>query len=423
MAELSRVFVPGTAEPQAPRPKREYVWNKPKASNGSALDAFDPACDTAKAEAATKLPEDGNKVASAPEPEPAPEAAPVEAASDEADFDDSEIETPEDVAFELDTWRAVLSGPEKDKAGLFERAAKALMPLCDKHINEIALRIVDELQALAEAAGIGPDKAQSILADAKEEAEAKEQFTLLKEPEKKPEDAGDEPLRTVSAAEFEGKPVPPRQWIVLGLIPDRNVTLLTGDGDAGKSFLALQLGAAVAIIGSQVKWIGQSVTGGAVLYLSAEDEIDEHHRRLFSIKADYGCRFLDLKNLEIIPLAGEDAVLAAPANRSEIIKATPLWQRLIKLIEIRRRKLVILDTLADLFAGNETSRPQGPPVHQHAARRRAQVRFSVRRACASEFDRYRCGHRIERLDRLGQFGSLTTLSQPRLDRSSGRRAI
>jgi RecA-family ATPase len=166
------------------------------------------------------------------------------------------------------------------------------------------------------------------------------------------------PLRTISAAEFEGKPVPLRQWIVPGLIPDRNVTLLAGDGGTGKSLLALQLAVSGALNNSEIKWIGQPVTGGGALYLSAEDETDELHRRLFDINADYGCRFADLENLQILPLAGEDAVLAAPADRSDIVRATPLWQQLIRLVKERQRKLVILDTLADLFAGNENSRPQ-----------------------------------------------------------------
>jgi RecA-family ATPase len=56
-------------------------------------------------------------------------------------------------------------------------------------------------------------------------------------------------------------------------------------------------------------------------------------------------------------LAGEDADLAAPANRN-IIAATPLWRQLVKLIEEWQPTLIVLDTLADLFAGEENSRPQ-----------------------------------------------------------------
>lgn len=169
-------------------------------------------------------------------------------------------------------------------------------------------------------------------------------------------------LPIVSPVSFEDKPVPPRPWHVPGLIPGRNVTLLSGDGGVGKSLLALQLALATALASqypeAKAKWIGLGVTGGRALYLSAEDETDEIHRRLADINAHYGCNFIDLANLTILPLAGEDAVLAAPAGRSDIIEATPLWQRLVGLIEPLKPALVVLDTLADLFAGNENSRPQ-----------------------------------------------------------------
>jgi RecA-family ATPase len=67
-------------------------------------------------------------------------------------------------------------------------------------------------------------------------------------------------------------------------VPDRTVTLLYGDGGTGKSLLALQLAAATAL---GVKWIGLQPAHGPVLYLSAEDDLDELHRRLGRV--DKGC--------------------------------------------------------------------------------------------------------------------------------------
>ena len=247
----------------------------------------------------------------------------------------------------LQAWRADFAQGNRiissgtDKVGLLKNAAKALMPLRASWIDE------NRAQNCRRASRHGRRRRHRAERSSKDHCDGG----------KRTEAGGQaEPLPTISAATFEGKPVPPRQWIVPGLIPDRNVTLLAGDGGTGKSLLALQLAVAVAL--GNVKWIGQSVTGGRALYLSAEDETDEVHRRLFDINADYNCHFADLKNLEIVPLAGQDAVLAAPAVRTEIIQATPLWQQLIQLIKTHRPKLVILDTLADLFAGNESSRPQ-----------------------------------------------------------------
>src|SRR4051794_420315 len=85
----------------------------------------------------------------------------------------------------------------------------------------------------------------------------------------------DEEFEVVSAASFEGLPVPPFEWHVPGWMPHRNVTLLTGDGAAGKSILALQ--AAVATVLGR-NWLGLETRKGPVLVLAAEDEMKVVHK-------------------------------------------------------------------------------------------------------------------------------------------------
>src|SRR5271170_3660671 len=88
----------------------------------------------------------------------------------------------------------------------------------------------------------------------------------------------DEPeLEPICAASFASKDVPRREWLVADLIPANTVTVLSGDGEVGKSILALQLGSAVAL---GKDWIGTAPELGPVIYLSAEDSVDEVHRRL-----------------------------------------------------------------------------------------------------------------------------------------------
>ena len=53
--------------------------------------------------------------------------------------------------------------------------------------------------------------------------------------------------RFFSLADLEGRPVPPRQWLVPDLVPHRTVTILGGDGGTGKSLLALQLAISCAL--------------------------------------------------------------------------------------------------------------------------------------------------------------------------------
>ena len=163
-----------------------------------------------------------------------------------------------------------------------------------------------------------------------------------------PEDAPVEicrTLRTFTAASLFGKPVPEQAWLVRDVIPAHNVTLLGGDGGTGKSLLSLQLAEAVASDGA---WLGLETASGPVLFLSAEDEEEELHRRTSRVRPDLEA----LGGLVFAPLAGEDAVLMAP-GRDGLLVRTALWAALEATIDEIRPVLLVLDTLADLFGGDE----------------------------------------------------------------------
>jgi RecA-family ATPase len=163
------------------------------------------------------------------------------------------------------------------------------------------------------------------------------------------------PLKIVTASVFAGQIVPPREWQVEQLIPAKTVTILNGDGGTGKSLLATQL--AVATV-SGSSWIGSAVSSGPVLYLSAEDDLEELHRRIATIGERRNIALSDLHQLSIIPLAGEDALLASPEGRGNILKASPLFAAIEAHIALIKPVLVVLDTLADLFGGDENQRAQ-----------------------------------------------------------------
>lgn len=158
-------------------------------------------------------------------------------------------------------------------------------------------------------------------------------------------------LEIIRASSLDGKPIPSRRWLVHQLIPEANVTLLGGDGGTGKSLLALQLCAAKAVGG---EWLGYTLAQGKSVFLSAEDEIDELHRRLFDINP----RLAELDDLLLVPVAGKDAILAVPESRDGLLRETPLFGTLKRLIESERPTLLVLDTLADLFGGDEIKKVQ-----------------------------------------------------------------
>lgn len=166
----------------------------------------------------------------------------------------------------------------------------------------------------------------------------------------------DEPpeLIPVSPADWHGKPVPPRQWYVPGLVPMRQVTLLYGDGGVGKSLLALQIAAAGALATETVGLVPRT---GRVLYLGAEDEADEFHRRLADIVRAHNKTLAELGDFRLLPMAEMDATLSAP-DRAGTMRPTALWSDVVDIANDWRPRLIVLDTVADLFAGDEIKRGQ-----------------------------------------------------------------
>lgn len=163
-------------------------------------------------------------------------------------------------------------------------------------------------------------------------------------------------LPTVLASSFAGRDVPPREWHVEGMVPAKNVTLFFGDGGTGKSLATLQL-AVSTIIGAD--WFGMTTATGRVLLLSAEDDLDEMHRRLNDIVTSIGdIDFEDLADLKLSPLAGLDAVLGAATRKGGLIEPTPLWHAFEAEAKAWRPKLIIVDTLADVYGGDEIARAQ-----------------------------------------------------------------
>lgn len=160
----------------------------------------------------------------------------------------------------------------------------------------------------------------------------------------------------INAASLQDKPVPARSWLVPGLVPNRQVTELDGDGGVGKSLLALQLAVCVA---TGNKWLGRETRSGGAIYLACEDDLAELHGRLRDIAAEHRIELRDLAWLSLVPMAGQDAVLALPPDvKGAPLQHTAALRALVDAIAVHQPSLVVLDTRADLYGGEENNRLQ-----------------------------------------------------------------
>ena len=187
------------------------------------------------------------------------------------------------------------------------------------------------------------------------------------------DDEPDERLPTVDIGDLDGRDVAPREWLVEGWIPAGNVTLLSGDGGSGKSLLALQL-CASTVLGRS--WLDtKPITNGRAFYLSAEDDVPEVHRRMADIAKAQGVSMRDLRGLTVAALADRDALLAIPGRLRGTLDPTPLYEALAARLAALKPSLIVIDTLADTFGGNEIER--GPARQFVAMLRRLAIEFKT----------------------------------------------
>ena len=160
------------------------------------------------------------------------------------------------------------------------------------------------------------------------------------------------PLEITNPIALHEKKIPERRWLVPGWIPLRNVTMLGGDGGVGKSLVAMQLMTACTI---GAKWLRSETMRCKTLGFFCEDEVDELHRRQDDINRHYGVEFADLEDMQWIERVGLDNLLNGP-TRDEGLQPTELYGRLMNLAVGFGAQLVIIDSLHDVFGGNENYR-------------------------------------------------------------------
>lgn len=173
------------------------------------------------------------------------------------------------------------------------------------------------------------------------------------------------PLIAVSPAEFGEKTPPARKWIVPEWIPSEVVTGFYGDGGIGKSLLCQQLQTSTAM---PCRWLGLDVEPMRSLGVYCEDSHDELWRRQVDINSAYRCDFDALRDVRWLARLGDDNLLMI-FNSKGVGELTKFHGQLLEMALDFKSRLLIIDTAADTFGGNENDR--------------GQVRQFVQRACGS----------------------------------------
>ena len=184
-------------------------------------------------------------------------------------------------------------------------------------------------------------------------------------------------------AECELKPTPwseieevNREWLIPNWLPANTVTMFTGQGGAGKSWLTLQVACEITSHAKSESWGKSNYQAPKpseyddstdndpkhIVFATYEDEPAELKRRLNALSSSFGWieseREVIKKHLHIVDMRGVGSVWGPGAGNHIAITGELLrtGEALRKVCEDIGARLLILDPLSGAFGGNENDR-------------------------------------------------------------------
>lgn len=156
-----------------------------------------------------------------------------------------------------------------------------------------------------------------------------------------------------SAFPIDPATIPPRDWIVPGLLLKKNVTMLVAPPGSGKSLLTLQIAIMVA---TGMSWGGWNPRKQCkVLVINSEDDFDEMRRRLYAAAQEMGVDQESLIGRVFLAETPESIVIARLKTGTRTIVRTPLLEQLVQLIQANDIGCVMVDPFAETFEADENS--------------------------------------------------------------------
>jgi len=173
------------------------------------------------------------------------------------------------------------------------------------------------------------------------------------EPPPKPPGKGPIILKRLFLEELQIRAVIARKWVVDQFVLAGQLNGLFGDGGVGKDYLLLQLAIAMTCGG---QWLGREVLQGRVIYFPIEDDLDEVRRReskITTFMASNGIYEPRDRELMIVPMVGEDAVLGVYDSRRGVVQPTGVFAAIEKLVAEFKPTLVIVGNRVNIFSVNQ----------------------------------------------------------------------
>lgn len=162
-------------------------------------------------------------------------------------------------------------------------------------------------------------------------------------------------LDPLSPSAWTGSP-PPHNWVVDGCFLNRTVGQISGDGGLGKSLLMQQLCTAAAL---GRPWLGLPTKACKSLAVFCEDDAEELWRRQVDINHHYECTPADLAGrILYAPRPGMENVMVEFPPRGNKPTFLPLFEETREQALRFGAQIIILDTQADVYSGNEIARDQ-----------------------------------------------------------------
>jgi RecA-family ATPase len=163
------------------------------------------------------------------------------------------------------------------------------------------------------------------------------------------------PLVLVTPDQWKDVPLEEMRWLATRRIPADDVTILSSDGAGGKTTVGLQL--AVSVACDLGDWIGTTTSTGPVIFYSAEEPEKEMRRRLDRIARKRGVDPDEIAQLHF-HFAEPDMALLGISTPAGTIAPTATFHALAKSVADIKPSLLIVDTIAAVYSGNQNDRCQ-----------------------------------------------------------------